>query len=155
MYNVEDILYVTIPDTEKVIPVMVVEITTIKTVDGENVKYKVALPSDNKKTVFLSKFKNIFKSIEDAKAFLKKNADKAIELIINESIELKNVYFDNQLSDESHDTDSIEDSIKESIECNNDDGYVKIQLGDGRIGRIKPDFDIKEINEENTASWRI
>ena len=146
MYNVEDILYVIIPDTEKVIPVMVVEITTIKSLNGENIKYKVKLPSENDKTVFLSKFKKVFNSIEDAKLFLKQNADRAIDTIIKESLELKHIYFDTSKEK------SIEDIVDEEPECNNDDGYVKIQLGDGRVGRIKPDFDIKDINEESTAS---
>ena len=35
-----------------------------------------------------------------------------------------------------------------NIECKNEAEYVKIDLGNGQIGKIKPDFIHKEINEQ-------
>ena len=146
MYSVGDIVYSTLPDSGKIVPLQIVEIVTIKKINsGSTTKYKVLLPSKNQKIYDLSKFEKVFTNIEEIKSYLLNNATKFINNMILEANDLENKYFVKKQEEE-------EILNKENIECKNDDQYVKIDLGNGQVGRIKPDFDIKDINEESTAS---
>jgi len=134
MYNVGEILYTTLPDSGRIIPIQIVEVINIKSLSEEKTTYKVLIPSKQKKITDLSKFNKVFKNIEDIEDYLLNNAKRAIKNMIDEACDMKIKHFDKE-------------EIKESVdsECTNEDNYVKIDLGNGQVGKIKPDFIPKEI----------
>jgi len=141
MYNVGDIIYSTIPESGKIVPLQVVEISIIKKIDSEETQYKVKLPTRTEKVYNLNKFPKVFTSIDDIQEYLLNNAKNAIEQMVFEAEDLEQRYFAKVLQ-----VEKLNDEV--NIECKNEAEYVKIDLGNGQIGKIKPDFIHKEINEQ-------
>ena len=144
MHEVNDIVYSTLPDSGKIVPLKVIEVQIVKRESSEEVKYKVKVPSKNEKTYCLSKFNSVFNSIEDIKSYLTNNATKAINKMVDEAIELEEKYFVNKEKvnteeiklDEEH-TDQAVSDVKT---LDKEDDYIKVDLGNGQVGKIKPDF---------------
>ena len=152
MYNVGDIIYSTIPESGKIVPLQIVEISIIKKIDSEETQYKVKLPTKTEKIYNLNKFPKVFTSINDIQEYLLNNAKNAIEQMVFEAEDLEQRYFA-----QIQRVEKLNDEV--NIECKNEAEYVKIDLGNGQIGKIKPDFIHKEINaqpdEESFDSWRL
>lgn len=152
MYNVGDIVYSTIPESGKIVPLQIVEISIIKKIDSEETQYKVKLPTKTEKIYNLNKFPKVFTSIDDIQEYLLSNAKNAIEQMVFEAEDLEQRYFA-----QIQRVEKLNDEV--NIECKNEAEYVKIDLGNGQIGKIKPDFIHKEINaqpdEESFDSWRL
>ena len=152
MYNVGEIIYSTIPESGKIVPLQVVEISIIKKIDSEETQYKVKLPTRTEKVYNLNKFPKVFTSIDDIQEYLLNNAKNAIEQMVFEAEDLEQRYFA-----KIQQVEKLNDEV--NIECKNEAEYVKIDLGNGQIGKIKPDFIHKEINaqsdEESFDSWRL
>lgn len=140
MHNVGEILYTTLPESGRIIPVQIVEVINIKSLSEEKTSYKVLIPSKQKKITDLSKFNKVFKNIEDIEDYLLNNAKRAISNMIDEANDMKIKYFDKEDVKESVDNSNDSNNV-----CINEDNYVKIDLGNGQVGKIKPDFIPKEI----------
>lgn len=141
MYNVGEIIYSTIPESGKIVPLQVVEISIIKKIDSEETQYKVKLPTRTEKIYNLNKFPEVFTSISDIQDYLLNNAKNAIEQMVFEAEDLEQRYFTKIQS-----VEKLNNEV--NIECKNEAEYVKIDLGNGQIGKIKPDFIHKEINAQ-------
>lgn len=141
MYNVGDIVYSTIPESGKIVPLQIVEISIIKKIDSEETQYKVKLPTKTEKIYNLNKFPKVFTSIDDIQEYLLSNAKNAIEQMVFEAEDLEQRYFA-----QIQRVEKLNDEV--NIECKNEAEYVKIDLGNGQIGKIKPDFIHKEINAQ-------
>lgn len=152
MHNVGDIVYSTIPESGKIVPLKIIEIITVKNLEEEKTEYKVVLPTKTFKKLSLSKFNRVFESIDEIKDYLLGNAKNAIENMVDEALDLEERHF-HKLQKE------IKNKVDENFECKNEPEYVKIDLGDGQVGKIKPDFIHKEIHDtttkESSDSWRI
>lgn len=142
MYNVGDIIYSTIPESGKIVPLQIVEISIIKKIDSEETQYKVKLPTKTEKIYNLNKFPKVFTSIDDIQEYLLSNAKNAIEQMVFEAEDLEQRYFS-----KIHRVEKLNDEV--NIECKNEAEYVKIDLGNGQIGKIKPDFIHKEIDAQS------
>lgn len=145
MYNVGDVLYTTLPESGRIIPIQVVEVVNIKSISGEKTSYKVMIPSNKNKTTNLDKFNKVFTDLKKIEDYLLNNAKNAIARMIEEASDLNEKYFASNDIDEKPAKEDLDESAVESIECKNEDVYVKIDLGNGQIGKIKPDFIPKEI----------
>lgn len=140
MYEVNDIIYSTLPDSGKIVPLKIVEVQILKRENSEEVKYKVKVPSKNEKIYCLSKFNTVFSSIQDIKSYLLDNATRAINKMVDDAVELETKYFN--LKEKIDLGESIEDEKTPDAKVvkEEDEGYIKVDLGNGQVGKIKPDF---------------
>lgn len=152
MYNVGDIVYSTIPESGKIVPLQIIEISIIKKIDSEETQYKVKLPTRAEKIYNLNKFPKVFTAMPEIQEYLLSNAKNAIEQMVFEAEDLEQKHFA-----KIQQVERI--NQEENIVCKSEPEYVKIDLGDGQVGKIKPDYIHKEINEhseeEGFDSWRI
>lgn len=140
MYEVNDIVYSTLPDSGKVVPLKIIEVQILKRENSEEIKYKVKVPSKNEKTYCLSKFNNVFSSIEEIKSYLTNNATKAINKMIDDAIDLETKYF-NLNEKIKLDEAKIEEKVLLDVNEKDEVDYIKVDLGNGQVGKIKPDFE--------------
>ena len=136
MHEVNDIVYSTLPESGKIVPLKVIEVQILKRENSEEIKYKVKVPSKNEQTYCLSKFNDVFTSIEDIKDYLMNNASKAINKMVEEALSLEERYFEKQKATNT----ILQTDSQNSLEQEKEDEYVKVDLGNGQIGKIKPDF---------------
>lgn len=140
MYEVNDIVYSTLPDSGKVVPLKIIEVQILKRENSEEIKYKVKVPSKNEKTYCLSKFNNVFSSIEEIKSYLTNNATKAINKMIDDAIDLETKYFN--LNEKINLGEAkIEEKVLLDVNEKDEVDYIKVDLGNGQVGKIKPDFE--------------
>lgn len=146
MYEVNDIIYSTLPESGKIVPLKVVEVQILKRENSEEIKYKVRVPSKSDKTYCLSKFNMTFDSIEEIKSYLLDNATRAINKMVEESNDLETKYFNKKekiVLDEVKVNEVKVDEVTlqgSQLEHSDEDDYIKVDLGNGQIGKIKPDF---------------
>lgn len=141
MYEVNDIIYSTLPESGKIVPLKVVEVQILKRENSEEIKYKVRVPAKSDKTYCLSKFNTTFDSIEEIKSYLIDNATRAINKMVEESNDLETKYFNKKekiVLDEVK-VDEVNFQVSQ-LEHSDEDDYIKVDLGNGQIGKIKPDF---------------
>lgn len=131
MYNVGQVLYTILENKHKVLPVKVVEQVVTKTLEGETIKYTLALPNSKKTNISIEKLNNIYTSIEEVKNKLTENANSAISNMLYTSNSLEEKFFkEKDISDISSEDSNIEENK------NIEDDIIKIDLGDGQIGKI-------------------
>jgi hypothetical protein len=134
MYSVGQVLYTILEKKHKVLPVKVVEQVVTKTLEGETIKYTLELPNSKKTNISIEKLDNIYESIKEVKSKLTENANSAISSMIYTSEVLEEKFF----------------KAKETINVLTDnkvleEDIIKVDLGDGQIGKI----DINNINPLN------
>jgi hypothetical protein len=130
-YQVGQILFL-IADASKVVPIQVIEEVIRTTLEGKEKTYIVKLP-DKKETCFdIKKIKGeIFFSKKDVKDQMVEHAESIIENVfltsLSESEEL--VYLQNT-------NNQIEEPVVEKMQPEEDDGIIKVDLGNGKFGKI-------------------
>ena len=157
MYKVGQIIYTVLEDKYKVVPLKISEQVTTKTLDCETTSYKVIMPGKSKKKIDLSKVNNIWEDLDKVKNHLLKNATKAIDNMLEESMNIQKKYF---LIESQKSIDDIDACINESIDdkINKDDvneSLIKVDLGNGQIGNLKlqqENLDQKKNEEKYTAT---
>tara|TARA_Y100000592_G_C5449688_1_gene308011 strand:+ start:601 stop:1041 length:441 start_codon:yes stop_codon:yes gene_type:complete len=140
MYNVGQILYTILENKHKVLPVKVVEQVVTKTLEGETIKYTLELPNSKKTNISIEKLSNIYTSIEEVKDKLTENANNAISNMIYTSKNLEKKFFkEKEIIDVLPEVNNIE------VNKNLEEDIIKVDLGDGQIGKIN----INNINPLN------
>ena len=139
-YRVGQILFL-IADASKVVPIQVTEEVIRTTLDGKEKTYIVKFPDKKKTTADIKKIKGqLFNSHEEVKSFMFSNAKSAIEqmLVYAEEISI-NVFnshpTDNQIeADQSVSSEEVNEDVK--VQPNEDDGIIRVDLGNGKFGKI-------------------
>lgn len=131
-YEVGQILYTTSKSSFKIIPIQVVEEVIRTTINGTEKTYMVCFPDGKKTIVDIKKVKGeIFKTTESVENFLLENTKTAIKELVKEANIIKSEAFGKVkvISNKSN----IE---KESVQQNNSGDIIKVDLGNGQVGRI-------------------
>lgn len=156
-YRVGQILFLI--SNSKVIPVQVVEEVIRTTLRGKEKTYMVMFPDKEQTIVDIQKIKSeIFLSKEALRLFMIDNATKAIDEMIKSASQIViGVFSDNSEDDINEAQESFESKVIDfkKIETNsskeennkniqkvqnsNNNNIIKVDLGNGRIGKIKTD----------------
>ena len=144
-YEVGQILYMTSSKSFKIIPIQVVEEVVRTTIAGKEKTYMVCFPNKEKTISDIKKIKTpIFKTITAVEEHLIENTKKAIKQLIAEADIIKNDAFGS--------TKKIDEStIEEPVQQNNPDDIIKVDLGNGQVGRISK----KQIPISGEWSWKF
>jgi len=143
-YDVGQIIYLLSIKNTRVFPARVTEEIVRKTINESITDYVILLPDKNKTLVKLRDVGAIaFSSIEDLKGFMIENAQNSINSMITQAVTNGNEIFKNDgTADEPTPAPQIEvaqKNVEKKIQENgldSDDGYVNIQLQDGKKARI-------------------
>jgi len=129
-YEVGQILYMTSSKSFKIIPIQVVEEVVRTTISGKEKTYMICFPDKEKTVTDINKIKSkIFKTIADVESHLIENTKAAIKQLIKEAELIKNDAFGSIKKTD----DVIED---DPVQQSNPDDIIKVDLGNGQIGRI-------------------
>lgn len=95
MHSVGDVLYIISNKKRNVVPVRVVEQIVRRTIEGEQVSFKVSLPGKNaQESVDLHSIDGTsYKSLSDARRFLYEQATSAINQLLETAAEVSKVHF--------------------------------------------------------------
>lgn len=135
MYKVGQILYTVLEDRFKVVPLKVSEQIITKTLEGETTNYKVIIPGPKKSKVDLSKVNNVWDNQELLKDHLIKNAQNAINSMLEETNKAVQKYF----PDNEKDIDACKNEITSDIinsEQNKEENSLMVDLGDGTKAKL-------------------
>jgi hypothetical protein len=124
-YEVGSIVYLLNKETLKIIPSVIKEEITKKTIDDIDIHYVLELP--DKSLIEMSDIKEkVFKDIESLREFMLDNTRKSVERLIKNAVEVENAVFrigDNNLDtikiDEKRVQNDIKSVIMNSEETNN------------------------------------
>ena len=133
-YEVGQILYMTSSKSFKIIPIQVVEEVVRTTISGKEKTYMICFPDNEKTVTDINKLKGkIFKTINAIETHLIDNTKTAIKQLIKEAELIKNDAFGSiKKIDEVIDEVIADDPMQQS----NPDDIIKVDLGNGQIGRI-------------------
>ena len=145
-YQVGQILFL-IGETNKVLPIQVVEEVIRTTLQGKEKTYIVLLPDKNHTTVDIKKIKGqIFTDKNSVKTFMLKNANDAIAEMITEASNIADSIFSTPIvSIESNAEDvprqkEVEiiapDLIQEKMQPEKEGDIIKVDLGNGKFGKM-------------------
>ena len=138
MYNVGQILYTVLTEKQIVVPVKVVEQVIVKTLEGEKIDYKLQLPNSKSQKVSINKFVNLYEDISSVEEYLTKNAQNAIEKMIQDAKTLDEQFFNSGDISSKIDTCKIE-SNDNIINKDPNDNSIKIELENGQKANINLD----------------
>tara|TARA_R110001583_G_scaffold110653_1_gene259611 strand:- start:89 stop:517 length:429 start_codon:yes stop_codon:yes gene_type:complete len=129
-YEVGQILYMTSSKSFKIIPIQVIEEVVRTTIDGKEKTYMVRFPDKGRTVSDIKKIKSvIFKTVKAVEAHLISNTKKAIKELIKEADLIKNDAFGSIKKIETQEEPKI-------MQQDNPDDIIKVDLGNGQIGRI-------------------
>ena len=148
-YRVGQILFL-IADASKVVPIQVVEEVIRTTLDGKEKTYIVKFPDKKETTVDIKKVKGeLFKSKDEVKSYMIENAKSAVEQMVALAEEMSINVFNSHpndviLSEEPQELLTLkrEDEEVEEVEevqPAEDDGIIRVDLGNGKFGKINVD----------------
>jgi hypothetical protein len=147
-YRVGQILFL-IADASKVVPIQVVEEVIRTTLEGKEKTYIVKFPDKNATTVDIKKVKGeLFKSKIEVKNYMVENAKSAIEQMVALAEEMSINIFnshpnDVSLSDQQQDILQLENTDneekEEKVQQPEGDGIIRVDLGNGKYGKINVD----------------
>jgi hypothetical protein len=134
MYEVGQILFVISKKGNKVFPVQVIEKTIKKTLKGETCTHSIMLPNGNETVAVLEDIDvDVFSTHNEAYESMMRNAQSAIQQMIQRAKEVASSYFNrNHVEDTNDDNDY---GMGESPSAVEDAQYVVLE--DGRKARIK------------------
>lgn len=142
MYEVGDIVYIISNKQRQVIPAKIVEQVTRRTLNGEQISYKIQLPGDPSQTriVDLSGVDgSVHSSIDEVRDLLYKHAISAIDNVIDTAVNMRDASFELKPR-----VDPIETSIEQPAQKpadvsktkKNGTSKIKIQLPDGSSANV-------------------
>ena len=147
-YRVGQILFL-IADASKVVPIQVVEEVIRTTLEGKEKTYIVKFPDKKGTNADIKKVKGqLFKSKDEVKSYMIENAKNAIEQMVMIAEEMSINIFNSHpndvaISDESQDLVELEsvdkEEIKEKVQPEEGDGIIRVDLGNGKFGKINVD----------------
>jgi len=99
-YEVGQIIYLLSPKTLKVIPSLIVEEITRKTVDETQTKFVLEMPDKQKTRVTIDEVKaEIFSDVESLRSFMIQNATQTIDKLIENAIQERKINFNSDKSE--------------------------------------------------------
>jgi hypothetical protein len=145
-YFVGQIIYVLAAESNKIFPLQISEEVTRKKVSGLKVSYMVTLPQKDIRSVPIDKVKGqLFNSVEEIKLHLKKNAERAIDKMVDNAEKIANTYFVKEET-KPEESDNIDSLIDDSKTKNEEDESVEeeetrptsqtITLPNGQIAKV-------------------
>ena len=144
-FSVGQILYLLSAKSMKVIPALVVEEVTIKTLDGEKISYNVRLPGKRTKTNLDSIDALPFGTTDDLKTFMVTNAKKSIDKMIQASMAIAHSEFKKKKEKKPVDEKTVRTVSLEQINLESKDDHeevenkdrVLVDMGDGTKASIQ------------------
>ncbi len=145
-YQVGQILFL-IGETNKVLPIQVVEEVIRTTLQGKEKTYIVLLPDKNHTTVDIKKIKGqIFTDKNSVKTFMLKNANDAIAAMITEASNIADSIFTTPMVSIEENTKEVfqqeegeiitPDLLHEKVQPEKEDDIIKVDLGNGKFGKM-------------------
>ena len=148
-YEVGQILYMTSAKSFKIIPIQVVEEVVRTTVDGVQKTYMVSFPDKEKTIVDIAQISgSLFKNFKEVEKHLLDNTRKAIKQLIKEADIIKNEAFGKSSKIVENKNIPVAKGVDESVQQNDNDVILKVDLGNGQIGRLSK----KELNKTGEKS---
>lgn len=142
MYEVGDIVYIISNKQRQVIPAKVVEQVTRRTLNGEQVSYKIQLPGDPNQTRIVDLAGvdgSVHSSIEEVRDLLYKHAISAIDSVIETANNMRDASFEVKTRVASNEP-LVQDSAQTVTEVpkskKNGASKIKIQLPDGSSANV-------------------
>tara|TARA_Y100000385_G_C12667019_1_gene456293 strand:+ start:41 stop:517 length:477 start_codon:yes stop_codon:yes gene_type:complete len=146
-YRVGQILFL-IADASKVVPIQVIEEVIRTTLEGKEKTYIIKFPDKKGTTADIKKVKGeLFSSKAKVKSYMIENAKNAITQMVSMAEEMSINIFDSHPSDvriveeiQKDINDDSEDLEKEEeVQPLGDDGIIRVDLGNGKFGKINVD----------------
>ena len=146
-YRVGQILFL-IADASKVVPIQVVEEVIRTTLEGKEKTYIIKFPDKKGTTVDIKKVKGeLFNSKDEVKEYMIENAKSAIEQMVTLAEEMSINVFDTSLHDanvyeeneQSLVTLESNEEKEEEVQPDEGDGIIRVDLGNGKFGKINVD----------------
>jgi hypothetical protein len=144
-YQVGQILFL-IGDSNKVIPIQVVEEVIRTTLDGKEKTYIIKLPDKKETTIDIKKIKGeLFTDKKELQTFMLQNANNAIKQMLNEAEEVALTLFGHdQTIDDISEEELLEDNpvviepalITEKVQPEKENDIIKVDLGNGKFGKM-------------------
>lgn len=139
-YQVGQILFF-IADSNKVIPIQIIEEVIRTTLQGKDKTYIAKLPDKKQTTIDIKKLTgHLFATNEDAKAFMMKNANDAITQMIEEAEGVASSLFGHvkqPVLEIIEEPDIITpDIIEEKVQQEKENDIIKVDLGNGKFGKM-------------------
>lgn len=147
-YRVGQILFL-IADASKVVPIQVVEEVIRTTLEGKEKTYIVKFPDKKGTNVDIKKVKGeLFNSKDKVKEYMIDNAKSAIEQMVSLAEEMSiNIFnassYDTTVQEETEQElvmlESDDEAKEEEVQPPEDDGIIRVDLGNGKFGKINVD----------------
>jgi len=141
-YQVGQILFL-IGDSNKVIPIQVVEEVIRTTLAGKEKTYIALLPDKKQSTFDIKKIKGqLFTDKHEVKSYMMKNANDAITSMINEASSIADSVFEAPIvsTDSFDNVEEIEiiepDILPEKVQPEKENDIIKVDLGNGKFGKM-------------------
>ena len=142
-YQVGQVLFL-IGESNKVIPIQVVEEVIRTTLDGKEKTYIIKLPDKKETTVDIKKLKgDLFIGKKEVREFMIKNASDAINAMINDAENVANTLFSFVPREEPEPLQSVEENnivtpelLPEKVQQEKEDDIIKVDLGNGKFGKM-------------------
>ena len=159
-YQVGQILFL-IGDSNKVIPIQVVEEVIRTTLDGKEKTYIIKLPDKKETAIDIKKIKGeLFTERKEVQSFMMQNAHNAISHMLNEAEEVAAALFDDvvaSLSDVLEEEIVEEDPvliepalITEKVQPEKENDIIKVDLGNGKFGKMT----VGDLNNAGAPQWK-
>ena len=142
-YQVGQVLFL-IGDSNKVIPIQVVEEVIRTTLEGKEKTYIVKLPDKKETTVDIKKLKgDLFTDKKEVRDFMMKNASDAINAMISDALNVANTLFVVSIPEEEPQLQILEEEkivepelLIEKVQPETKDDIIKVDLGNGKFGKM-------------------
>ncbi len=145
-YQVGQILFL-IGDSNKVIPIQVVEEVIRTTLEGKEKTYIIKLPDKKETTVDIKKIKGeLFTERKEVQSFMMQNANNAISHMLNEAEEVAATLFGSisSFNDVLEEEELLEEEsliiepalITEKVQPEKESDIIKVDLGNGKFGKM-------------------
>tara|TARA_Y100000310_G_scaffold241433_1_gene245421 strand:+ start:137 stop:586 length:450 start_codon:yes stop_codon:yes gene_type:complete len=120
------------PNKFSIVPSQVVEQIVRTTLEGTKTIYSVHVPGLDERLELDDFEGKIFKNIDDVRIYMMENAQKSIESLVSNCL---------QVVSENFSTPNQNLNLKTVQPNEEDSSLVKVDLGNGQVGRIKVDED--------------
>lgn len=135
-HEVGQIVFVMLRKQRQVLPVLVVEETTKKTLDGQTYSYTVQLPNAEKTCVSLEKMDaDVFETLDDVKESMLRSAATTIENIILSAEAIGSEHFSSYIQKDNAKEKAL-DSSTDTPKSDTDSEELRVDLGNGVKGKI-------------------
>ena len=142
-YQVGQVLFL-IGESNKVIPIQVVEEVIRTTLEGKEKTYIIKLPDKKETTVDIKKLKgDLFIGKKEVREFMIKNASDAINAMISDAENVANTLFPAVPIEDAPALQLVEENnivepalLKEKVQQEKEDDIIKVDLGNGKFGKM-------------------